>query len=264
MDNNGRMNKPMIPKVIWQTHEYEKENLPLYMQAAIGTWTEQNPDFVHRYISGSERRQFIAEGFGEQAAQIYDRGENNVVKADIWRLFVMYKHGGIYADIDTYCMAPIETFMQLDGSTFICEQLFFIENKINTNNSVFATVPNGAEIDFILNTFIEWANKLAVNNKLITVEDSGPRLYNEALTLMSKSGLPSTFKMRRRGFPSLSNQNVIWSYSPETSNVLTPFGSTGWNDISHRTLTKDVLDVLQQVLDNGIDIKISKRLSHHL
>ena len=124
-----------IPKIIWQTHNYEYENLPLHYKKATKTWINLNPGWDYRYISHIEREIFIKENY-EDFFDIYKRS-NPVTQADIWRYLVTYKNGGVYSDMDSICVMPIDYAIK-DASSFI--EIFIIEKDINgmLNNCTFA------------------------------------------------------------------------------------------------------------------------------
>lgn len=258
MENQG------IPRIIWQTHEYSWSDLPLYMQAAIGTWKEHNPDFQHRYVTGSERREFLESNFDKEFCDFYERSDSNVVRADIWRIAVMLKFGGIYADVDTYCMRPIDKFMRLDSCSFVCEKIQPASLGIDTSNSVFATVANGPEITRIYEQFRQDARESISERGRVDIPVSGPALFNKVLSEMYPTGSSKHFQISQRGFPQFDMSAPIWSYSDDNTSVLTSYGSTGWNDVSFKTPSEYPIKLLSEYISNGVELKISAKTAHHV
>ena len=111
----------MIPKVIWQTHRFHKDNLPPYVAAATGTWPEVNPDFEYRYVSNDEAIEQIDELQNGRFSQIIRYPFlTGIARADIWRIVIMQSVGGVYVDADTACLMPLCEFIDL-SKDFIIE-----------------------------------------------------------------------------------------------------------------------------------------------
>ena len=90
----------MIPKNIFQTHksiEYV-ESTPI-LKNAILTW-KNNKDFNYYFSDDCQCDEFIRKFFPD-IKDVYDRLPMKVMKADLWRYCIIYKYGGIYADVDT-------------------------------------------------------------------------------------------------------------------------------------------------------------------
>lgn len=104
----------MIEKNIWQTYETLYDALPNYAKASIGTWTSQNPEYKHGYMSGPDREEFFKNNFDQKIADVYSNLPLGVMKAGLWRFAILYIYGGIYADMDTHCKAPVDTWMNQD------------------------------------------------------------------------------------------------------------------------------------------------------
>lgn len=111
----------MIPKIIWQTHKWEYEDLPYpFKEHSLG-WQKMNPDWEYRYVSDSMALDMIKEyskEWGEDLVEIYERiitdevyhpgnGGAQAHRADLWRYLTIYKYGGIYTDMDTECYKPL-------------------------------------------------------------------------------------------------------------------------------------------------------------
>ena len=104
----------MIEKNIWQTYETLYDALPNYAKASIETWTSQNPEYKHGYMSGPDREEFFKNNFDQKIADVYSNLHLGVMKAGLWRFAILYIYGGIYADMDTHCKAPVDTWMNQD------------------------------------------------------------------------------------------------------------------------------------------------------
>jgi len=86
-----------IPLKIWQT--YETKILPPKMDECVNKLKTQHPDFEHQLFDATDRREFIQNNYPEEIVVAYDSLIPGAYKADLWRLCVLYIHGGIYMDI---------------------------------------------------------------------------------------------------------------------------------------------------------------------
>ena len=103
----------MIPKTIWQT--WKTHELPPIARRCRQSWINLNPDHaVH--LHDDEQCRELARDFGGDVLAAYDRLPLGVMKADFWRYLTLYRHGGLYADLDTTCRTPVQNWMPDDAS----------------------------------------------------------------------------------------------------------------------------------------------------
>lgn len=116
-------NKP-IPKIIhymWIDKNTPYENVPLpdKNQKYLKTWKEHNPDYVFMYWSGKNILEIIKSHFPEYE-QFYKSIKANISKCDFARFIIVYIFGGLYTDVDFYCVKPISQLLTCN-SYFIFE-----------------------------------------------------------------------------------------------------------------------------------------------
>lgn len=68
----------------------------------IKTWIENNKDWEYNYVNSEQRRKHI-EDYRPDLIELYDFRKDGIAQADIWRLVILEKFGGFYADIDSIC-----------------------------------------------------------------------------------------------------------------------------------------------------------------
>lgn len=100
----------MIPKIIWQT--YKTAFPPLEAVSSIRSWLDKNPEYQWYYFDDERCRRFIQDHFTEEFYQMYISLPIGVMKSDVWRIAVVYIYGGVYADLDTLCIQPIDSWTQ--------------------------------------------------------------------------------------------------------------------------------------------------------
>lgn len=95
-----------IPKIIFQT--YKSRNLQKGMFKAASSWKDKNPEFSYYFYDDEAQRALIENNFDSSVVAAYDRLDVGAFKADLWRYCVLYVYGGVYADIDTVCLRPLD------------------------------------------------------------------------------------------------------------------------------------------------------------
>ena len=87
-----------IPKIIWQTHK--TKNLPKSSSDAIKILRKKNPDFEYRFFDNDDCYNYMKKYFNKNVLKAYNKIYPGAGKADIWRLAVILREGGIYIDVD--------------------------------------------------------------------------------------------------------------------------------------------------------------------
>lgn len=102
-----------IPKIIWQTMKTNK--VPVFIKSYANSWIKMNPEYEYRFHDDNDITDFLENDFPE-----YLEGYNNLKygasKADLWRYLIIYKYGGVYADIDCMCINPLREWINQDKS----------------------------------------------------------------------------------------------------------------------------------------------------
>lgn len=84
------------------------------------TWREMNPDFVYRLWTGDD-----IDAFGLRNADLYGRfleAELLDGAADVARVEILRRHGGVYADADSVALRPLQQGWFMRSSFFACEE----------------------------------------------------------------------------------------------------------------------------------------------
>jgi mannosyltransferase OCH1-like enzyme len=111
-----------IPKIIWQTYKDPVDTLAPYMNDSIQTWKDLNPEYDHRYMDDIQAGQFVLKEYGQEWYDIFISLPVGVMRGDLWRYMVIYKYGGVYADLDTECLLPISSWMIEDKKFIVCPE----------------------------------------------------------------------------------------------------------------------------------------------
>ena len=111
-----------IPKIIWQTYKDPYDQLQTYMHEAMQTWKNFNPEYDHRYMDDAQAARFVLEEFGQEWHDFFIGLPVGVMRGDLWRYMIIYKYGGVYADLDTECLEPIDMWMLDDKDFIVCPE----------------------------------------------------------------------------------------------------------------------------------------------
>lgn len=96
--------EPMIPPLLSQT--WKSHTLPTEAARFRQGWQSLNPQLECRLFDDAEAREVVRE-VAPGHLGTYDALPYPVMRADIFRYAVLYRDGGLYADIDMECFKPV-------------------------------------------------------------------------------------------------------------------------------------------------------------
>ena len=106
-----------IPRIIYQT--FKTAQVTPSMFAAVNSWIERNPDYGYEFFDDERMADYVASfpcsGFSFDHAGLLRamrRIRPGAGKADLFRYLVIYERGGVYMDIDTFCITPLQRFVE--------------------------------------------------------------------------------------------------------------------------------------------------------
>lgn len=144
----------MIPRIIWQTDEKPYDELEPFKKNIIETWKNLNPGWKHIYVDSQERESYVK----KHNSTLYDvyKISNGMTQADIWRMLVIYRNGGVYADMDSVAIAPLDESItkSYKGEEIICTSKGFQTGPEMLNISNFCAIKNSKIMKFILSEII--------------------------------------------------------------------------------------------------------------
>lgn len=126
-----------IPRIIHQT--YKNHELPNIYKTCQHEILRLHPDFQYRFYTDEDIDAFIATEFPEYYKK-FNELPRMIMKIDMFRYFLMYKYGGLYADMD-YLM--FRKFDLLDKRIVIpCNREDAYGTPSCLGNCIFASEPN--------------------------------------------------------------------------------------------------------------------------
>ena len=126
-----------IPKLIHQT--YKNHNLPETYKMCQTEIKRLHPDFEYRFYTDEDMDRLMKTEFPEYYDK-FNELPRMIMKIDMFRYFLMYKYGGLYADMD-YLM--FNHFDMLNEEVVIpCNREYENGNPACLGNCFFASQPN--------------------------------------------------------------------------------------------------------------------------
>ncbi len=100
--------KQRIPRIIHQM--WKDEPLPERWRLLRETWLRQHPDWEHRLWTDESLLAFAARFYPEMVP-ILEGYSSPVMRSDAARYLLLDHFGGVYADLDTECLRPLEPLL---------------------------------------------------------------------------------------------------------------------------------------------------------
>jgi hypothetical protein len=97
----------MIPNRIYIAHKTKEE----VIKHCEPLWDALNPDYTVYSYGNDECINFLMTSFGRLHVDIFNYIRDGPIKCDFWRVCVLYKNGGVYADADIQPLVPIREIL---------------------------------------------------------------------------------------------------------------------------------------------------------
>jgi|SaaInlStandDraft_1057018.scaffolds.fasta_scaffold38175_1 mannosyltransferase OCH1-like enzyme len=135
-----------IPKNIFLCHK-SKNNINFY----IDNWAKLNPDYAIKFFDDEECAQFLLNEYGEIHHAVFNYIPDGPIKADFWRVCILFKRGGFYSDIDNEPLVPIVDFLDHEADFLLCSSYWEKEDFLYNPNFIMAKKGN-----IFLKKCIDW------------------------------------------------------------------------------------------------------------
>ena len=133
--SNGRNETRRIPKILFRTSAVKREELSIELQRIMVDCKEQNRNYQQVYFDDEDINDFISNEY-PQYLKAYRSLVPGAYKADLFRLLVLYKYGGIYNDIGHRFLVPIEQILDESDE-------FIAATELNNHQSFAHAIYNG-------------------------------------------------------------------------------------------------------------------------
>jgi len=116
----------MIPKTIYICHKDIKT-----IQKYAEKWLELNPNYTLELYDDKRCSDFLLSEFSSDHAEVFNFIKDGPIKADFWRLCILYKYGGVYADADIEPLVPLSEYINSDVKFVTCISMYNGNNSFN-------------------------------------------------------------------------------------------------------------------------------------
>jgi len=167
-----------IPKILWRTSKFELHEAPEAIHTSLSSAAKMNPDYTQVYVSDSNILTFISAEFPQYLRQ-YNSLLPGAYKADLFRLLILYKYGGVYNDIGHEYVVPLSEIISY-GDEFVAATE---DNKMKSfqhalHNSFIATYPNNPLVWAMIECVVEDVGTCKYNSDPLDV--TGPAALGHA------------------------------------------------------------------------------------
>jgi mannosyltransferase OCH1-like enzyme len=105
----------MIPKFIYMCyknlHELEKYSY---------NWKNLNPEYEIKLYDNELCEEFLLTEYSQTHCDIFKHINDGPIKADFWRVCILYKYGGVYVDADVEPLVPLNNYIKTDVDFVTC------------------------------------------------------------------------------------------------------------------------------------------------
>ncbi|EZQ11583.1 glycosyltransferase family 32 protein [Acinetobacter sp. Ver3] len=135
-----------IPKIIHQT--YRTKVLPSDIEKIISDLKQLNPDWEYRFYTDDDILNYIKLNYEPRILNSYlaINPIYGAAKADFFRYLLLYREGGVYLDIKSTCIYPLNTVIH-DDDKFIITQWQNEKGQINEGAGLFDYLINDLGVD---------------------------------------------------------------------------------------------------------------------
>lgn len=116
----------MISKTLWQT--WKTYSVPSELKSYRESWQQSNPDLTIQLFSDRDCATFIQKEFGSDVYFLYSSLPHPIMRADFWRVAMVYVNGGYYGDLDLACNVPLDSIIRPTATAVFIRELNNIAN----------------------------------------------------------------------------------------------------------------------------------------
>lgn len=163
----------MISKKIYQTHKsFDIDNST---QSLIQSIIKCNRDFDYTFMDNDMCYDFISSNFDKEFVDMYNSLPLDIMRADVWRVAVIYINGGVYIDTDVLGVKGLHELIQDQ------ELVIFNEELGGISNFFFAAYPKHPALKLVLDLMLINYKKAFDLNEPMLVQNFGMALFDEGI-----------------------------------------------------------------------------------
>uniref|UniRef100_A0A6C0LTU8 Glycosyltransferase n=1 Tax=viral metagenome TaxID=1070528 RepID=A0A6C0LTU8_9ZZZZ len=172
LDQDGKIIHQIWFGIIPNKHKARKdfEGLKKYRDS----WLRNNPTWGYKCWDNKDCRNLMKTYFPEHL-EMYDGYEYHIQRCDCIRYFILFRYGGLYADMDYCCMKPWDDVIsKYKSKLYIVETPNKVSSGVHISNSLMYSIKNHP---FWKSVFIEMEKNRSM-----------PIYYGKHMTVMYTTG----------------------------------------------------------------------------
>lgn len=257
----------MIPKKIYQT--FETHELPHGMSKACLSWKTKNPNYEYTFFDKHDRVKFIKEHFGPEVIASYHTLVPGAFKADLFRLCVLYVHGGVYIDADTICETPLDDLIEATDKFIITRDDPMAMKWLGN-----AFIAASSKHPFLKEAIDRIVKNCQSKQEMFYLDYTGPALMGKSVNKVLGNDIEADFELGQHGDLKIMKHDFARTkYTYDGKDILhveypgklqemeSISNKKFWDYVQAKTIfnhiprkiiytTKDVLDVNQYMIDS--------------
>lgn len=252
----------ILVSILITSDEKKEEDLPLGIIENINSFRRVHPGIPHQLFTISTIRKLIYDHFDAEVLAAFDGLKPFAYKSDLARYCIMYRYGGVYADISTYFLKPwsLDHLTSLDHKATSCTlaqmglfQDFQSASIWDTNNGIFSSPPRHKALVMAIKLICE--NMKASYYGKNSLCPTGPVLFGKAIArtcepedlIVGKSvwinpteNLKGLITERSHGF--LFGNRLVAVKRKRGGSPLSTIGIAGGNDYNEMWDSRDIYE----------------------
>ena len=196
-----------IPKIIWQT--WMTKDLHPICQAQLENTMKLNPDWTHYLLLDDELDNFVNTEYAywPDVVECYHKLNIMVAKVDFWRYLVLYKYGGVYMDMDSAMITPLDDFISEKDNAVIT----FEGNLENFVQWALIFAPNHPILKNTIELVIDNIKHDRFHNDIC--KTTGPEVFTRGVNMYHAKNYGTENK--------ITNDDISYTYSDDEDGDMT-------------------------------------------
>jgi len=166
-----------IPAILHQT--WKTADIPERFNKYVSSWRSLNPGWRYQLWTDRDCRSFVRDQY-PGLLELYDSYTSNINRADVARYLLLHHYGGLYADLDSACLRPVESLLLgSPGCVIGCEPRLHAERLYGRtrliSNAVLLSAPGHPFWQHVLSVLVSSTQEKSV------IETTGPVMLDRAL-----------------------------------------------------------------------------------
>lgn len=194
-----------FPRKIWQT---AKDNLPALdavTRSSIQTWMDQNKFYRYELITAARDESYVADKYAHRPELVRDflSLQDPMLRADLVQYLFLLADGGVYTDLDTKCLKPIDAWIPsvfkekanlvlgIEGDSLDGPLISGFSHPVQFATWTMAVKPRHFMIELIIDRVMTQLRKLAENQNVTigeikadymdVMDTTGPGVFAESI-----------------------------------------------------------------------------------